>query len=142
MATPYSQIYSRFLAKISDYSFVSLTQEELEANLETFLNSAIVQFRRCKKSLYLRDNVAKTFDEDLTDEEQEILSKFMVVEYLTPKLVTADLLQQTLSSRDFKLYSQANHIKEIRDLRNEMKNEVIKMMTEYTYFNFNMDDML
>lgn len=142
MATPYSQIYSRFLAKISDYSFVSLTQDELEANLESFLSGAIVQFRRCKKSLYLRDNITKVFEENLNEEEQEILSKLMVVEYLTPRLVTADLLQQTLSSRDFRLYSQANHIKEIRDLRNAIKNEASRMMTDYTYYNFDMDDML
>lgn len=141
MATNFSDIYSRFLVKISDYSFFNLSQDELEANLDVYLKSAVIHFRRCKNNLAKRDDVLKVFHEDLSDEVQEIIARLMIVEYLTPKLVTADLLQQTLSSRDFRLYSQANHIKEIRDLRNEMKSEVDKMMTDYTYYNFSLDDM-
>lgn len=142
MATSYEEIYGRFTAKITDYSFLNLTQDDLDKILESLLKSSVVKFRRCKKNLSDRDNSLKQFNEDLTDEEQEIIAQLMIVEYLTPKIVTADLLQQTLSSKDFRLYSQANHIKEIKDLRNTMRNEANQMMTQYTYFNGNLDDLL
>ena len=141
MATPFSSVYSRFLPKISDFTLVKLTQDELEDNLETYLLSAIVNFRRCKKNLSDRDEVLKEFKQTLTDAEQEILSQLMVVEYLTPKLVTADLLQQTMSSRDFNIYSQANHIRELKELRKEMRREVDRMLNYYSYDNNSLDDM-
>ncbi|POI18401.1 hypothetical protein C2145_09725 [Bacillus velezensis] len=97
-----------------------------------------MKFRRCKKDLTDRDQELKQFNEDLSDEEKEILACFMVVEYLTPKIVTADLLHQTLSSKDSKLYSQANHIKEIRELRNLIKKEAEDLMVQYTYSNISM----
>jgi len=140
MATPYSDVYSYFLPKLSDYSFFSLSKEELDANLETWLMTAIVKFKKCKKDLSKRDSLNKEFVEDLSDEEKNILAQLMIVDYLTPKLITAELLQQTLSTKDFKLYSQANHIKEIKSLRDSMKHEANQMVTSYTYTETRMSD--
>lgn len=140
MATPYSSVFDRFLNKVTDYSFLNLSEEELERNFKSYLSSAIVHFRRCKKDLFNTDETLELFNEDLTPEEQEIIARLMVVEYLSPKLITSDLLQQTLNSKDFRLYSQANHIKEIRELRNIMRKESTQMMMEYSYQHTSMDD--
>ena len=142
MATPYSKIYSRFMSKITNYSFVDLDIEELEDQLQTYLEPSIVKFRYCKKNLSNRDNNALQFNELLTDEEQEILAILMCVEYLTPKLLTDELLQQTLSSRDYKIYSQANHIKEIKALREVFNDESREAMILYTYTKNKMDEFL
>ena len=117
MATPFREVYERVYNKISDYSFTKLTKDEVEDVLESFLLSALVKFKTCKKDLSDRDLTLKQFNEDLTDEEQEILATLICVEYLTPKLITDELLQQRLSTKDYNLYSQANQIKEIRELR-------------------------
>jgi hypothetical protein len=63
----------------------------------------------------------------------EILSHLMCVEYLTPKLLTDELLQQRLNPKDYSIYSQANHIKEIRELRDLLKSESNGMMINYTF---------
>jgi len=139
MATPYSNIYSRFLNKITDYSFLNQSTGEMEEGFKSFMDSAIVHFRRCKKDLFDTDDTLEQFNEDLTPEEQEVIATLMIVEYLSPKLITADLLKQTVNSKDFKLYSQANHIKEIRELRNMIKKDASQMMMEYSYQHNNMD---
>ncbi|WP_257645262.1 hypothetical protein [Bacillus velezensis] len=138
MPTPFEEIYGFFLPKLTDYSFLNISDQDLADTLEPLLRSSSIKFRRCKKDLTDRDQELKQFNEDLSDEEKEILACFMVVEYLTPKIVTADLLHQTLSSKDFKLYSQANHIKEIRELRNLIKKEAEGLMVQYTYSNISM----
>ena len=132
MATSYSEIYSRFLPKITNYLFIDLPKEELEDQLYTYLRSSIVKFRYCEK-LSKRDDLSQTFNETLTDEEQEILATLMSVEYLTPKLLTDELLQQRLSSKDYTLTSQANHIKEIRSLQDRYSKEAKDLMILYTY---------
>ena len=138
MATPYEEIYSRFLPKITDYSFVNLTDAEVEDNLETFMKSSVIKFRYCDK-LSDRDDTLKQFNLDLTEEEQEIISVLMCVEYLTPKLLTDDLLKQTLNSKDYKLYSQANHAKEVRSLRDKYQQEANNLMILYTFSKSKMD---
>jgi hypothetical protein len=69
MATPYQNVYSRFLPKITDYSFVDMLDFDVEEYLETFLKSSIVKFRYCNK-LIERNETTKEFVQDLTDEEQ------------------------------------------------------------------------
>jgi len=132
LATSYQDVYSRFLSKITDYSFLNLTEDEIEYQLEKFLKSSIVKFRYCNK-LSGRDDSLKSFNETLTDEEQEILSVLMCVEYLSPKILTDDLLKQTLSSKDYTLYSQANHIKEVRSIKDSYQKEAGSLMILYTY---------
>lgn len=141
MATSYQEIYARFLPKITDYSFVSMADGEIEDHLETFLKSSIIKFRYCDK-LTERDETLKTFINDLTDEEKEILACLMSVEYLSPKLLTDDLLKQTLNTKDYYIASQANHIKEIRDLYALFKKEASNLMILYTFNKNKMDDFL
>ncbi|WP_257984988.1 hypothetical protein [Bacillus sp. T33-2] len=141
MATSYEDIYSRFAPKITDYTFVNLSDTEVEEHFETFLKSSIIKFRYCDK-LSDRDETLKQFNKDLTEEEQEILSNLMCVEYLTPKLITDDLLKQTLSSKDYKLYSQANHIKELRELRDQFQKEANNLMILYTFNTSKLDGFL
>ena len=142
MATPFREVYERVYNKISDYSFTKLTKDEVEDVLESFLLSALVKFKTCKKDLSDRDLTLKQFNEDLTDEEQEILATLICVEYLTPKLITDELLQQRLSTKDYNLYSQANQIKEIRELRDKLKSEANQMMINYSYSKKSLDEFL
>ena len=135
MATPYIDIYSSFLIKISDFSHLKLTQEELEIELEGYMKSALVKFKRCRQDLADRDDELKQFNVDLSDDEKEIVSTLMIVEYMKPKVLTTENLKQTMSDKDFKTYSQANHIKELLTLYKECKSEANKLLTEYSYFN-------
>jgi hypothetical protein len=141
MATSYEEIYARFTPKITDFSFGNMADDEVEEYFETFLKSSIIKFRYCNK-LSDRDETLKQFNKDLTEEEQEILSVLMSVEYLTPKLLTDELLKQTLNSKDYSLYSQANQIKEIRELRDKYKQEANNLMILYTFAGSKLDGFL
>lgn len=142
MATPFQDVYDFFLSKISDYSFINLTEEELEAVLESYLKKAITRFKKCRQDLNDRDDTLKMFNIDLTDEEKNILAHLMIVEYLTPQLLVAELLRQTLNTREFRLYSQANHIKEVKELRDKINEECEQMMIDYTYSNNGLEELV
>lgn len=129
------------LGKISDYSFINLTVEELEDVLEPFLLTSCVKFKKCLTDLSDRDMINKQFNQDLSDEEEEILSSLMIIEYLSPKIITSDLLQQSLSSKDYKIYSQANHIKEIKEIRKMYKEEANGSMMSYSYSSISLDEL-
>ncbi len=133
MGTLYSDIYSRFYKYIKDYRFAHLDKVELEEIFESFLNSGQVWFKFCKKDLYDKDDNTKSFNEVLTPEEQEILAKLMVIEWLTPEMYNIEELKMTLSHKDFRQYSQANHIEKKQDLYKQAKREVENMKIMYSY---------
>lgn len=139
--TQYSELNALFLSKISDYSFLNLTTEQLEGQLEQLMKSAISRFRFCKSDLTKRDATLKQFNVTLTDTEQEVIVALMIVEYLKPKIVTSEILKQSLSSRDYSMYSQANHLKELTSLYQVMKAEADKMITEYTFLHGDMENL-
>lgn len=116
MGTYFEDIFTVFLSKITTFEeYTSLTEEELNIELKMLLKTAISKFIS-KKNL-VADYDMECFNRELEDLEVEILACGMVVSWLTPKINNIELLKQSLSSKDFTFYSQANHLKEIRDLK-------------------------
>lgn len=141
MATSFNKVYKFFLSQISEYSFLKYTNEELETILFDYLEVAIGEFENCKVDLSQRDDVAGTFDNDLSDKESLILAKLMVVAFFKPKVLTAENYQQVLTDNEFKIYSQANHIDKLFNVYDKMQKEAQREMTSYSFRKFNMDDL-
>lgn len=73
------------------------------------------------------------FDRELKRIEIDILAHLMVVEYLKPNLYTTELLRQVLSDRDYKVYSQANQMNQLKDLYELTKREANVKMNNYLF---------
>ena len=136
--TKLSVIYENFLSKVSDYSLLEITPDELDEELLGYFKSAKAIFYKCKKDLTIIDD--KSVVGDLTDYEIEILTKLMVVEYMKPIILSSETLRQSLSDKDFKIYSQANQLRELNLLYRLFQKESKKMMTEYSYMGMTDDD--
>ena len=139
MSTPYSDIFNLFLASIQDYRINKLynqSVEQMENYLMPFLIKAITNFRKCKTDLEDRDDTNKVFNQTLSTDEKVILSNLMMVEWLTKEV--NDILQMRLylQDTDFKTYSQANNLREKRELLTTMKEMVDKQIVQYSYNNF------
>jgi len=139
MATPYTTINVSFLNKISDAYLITMADEELATQLLKFLNSAVPKFKKCKQNLSTRD--VSGFTVTLTDEEIEILANLMVMEWLRPQVNNLEVLKQSLGSKDFQQFSQANHLKELQSLRKETQSEISKLIVDYSYNNNSLDDL-
>jgi hypothetical protein len=133
MSTPYSDLYSRFTNKITDYNFDGLSQSEAEDIFLGYLKSAIPKFFKCKQDLTDRDDTLGQFNIDLTEIEQEILANLMVIEWINTKINHSELLEQTLSSKDFKMYSPANLLKEMRETKKELQSDNNYLLSNYYY---------
>ena len=135
--TPITEIYETFLRKISDYTFLSdnITEEEINEELFGYFESARAKFHKCKNDLETIEDSGEVFVKgDLTPYEKEVLVKLMLVEYMTPQLISSETIKQSLSDKDFKIYSQANQLRELNLLYRQLQREAQKMITEYTYF--------
>lgn len=145
MATPYSDIFTVFSSLITDYSFVELEESDLTTLLTIYLHSSCTKFSKCNKDLSDRTEATSlaegTFNFDLTDMEVLILANYMIDEWLSPKLNTSDLLKQILGTKDYNLFSSANQIKELRALREDTRDEINRLIIDYSYNDLNQEDI-
>lgn len=135
MATPYENIYNRFSQKITDFNLVELDDYSLSEMLLGWLNSAIVRMRRCKHDLTKRDDELLEFAEDLSDIELELLAMGMVISWLDQYLNSTENVLQFIGGKEEKYYSQANHMGELRALREHITLEMNRLHNYYTYTN-------
>ena len=133
MATPYSMVYERALAKITDYDLAFMPEENFQLMLRGWLQSAISKFRKCVSDLSDRDDELVTFNIDLEDEEIEILAMLMVGEWLEPQVNSVTLTHQFFGGKEEKFFAQANQLAELKALRDETRTEARKLMRDYTY---------
>lgn len=140
MSTPYAVVDNSFLNKITDDLLLTITEEYLEKTIDSFRVSASIKFKQCP-SLLNRDDVLRQYNSTLTDEEVEILSNLMVLEWLKQRINSIELLKQNMSLKDYHMYSQANHLDTLLKLRKDTSSDIDRLIVSYTYSNNNLSDL-
>lgn len=135
MATPFSDVYDSFLSKIDDTTLLSLSTQDLEDMMYNWLVTAITLFPKCKIDLNDSDKTLQQFNQDLSISEIEILSTWMKYSYLDKQVYKETLLKQSLSSKDYAMYSQANHLQQLMNLKEMTYKEANKKVIDYLYLN-------
>lgn len=119
--TTFQEMYDFFLAGITDDMFMELTKEDTAAMLEEILMAALpwFEFPVGKNLFNTIDREAKNFGVVLNLEEMMIIRQYMIVEWIGFQLATVDLIRQKYSGSDFKFTSQASHLKQLKDLKQQ-----------------------
>jgi hypothetical protein len=100
--TSFDTVYTAFLSKILDDEWDTWTEEEIEQDLFTLLQAAVVRFKFPRVSLEYTD---EGFTDDLTNDEVQILAVYMKCEWLNRTILTWENVKPLYEERDF---SQAN----------------------------------
>lgn len=133
MATTYKELFSSVYSKIKDYDFCEMLESEADAILRDYIRPAILKFEDCSQDLTDRDDEAEQFNIDLTDINFEILSNFMVVEYLDATYIrTPMMLKAYMSTTDFHKYDNNNVLAKVIEVRDMYKRENKQLMINYS----------
>lgn len=131
--TPYSDVYECFLSLITEHDFLQLTEEELETELEMKLGMAfckITQFKDVEMNPH-----TGTFTRELTPFEKALLAQAMLVEWLNQRVYNIQNLHNQLSSKDFTVFSNANHLSELVNLHTYASKELNYLIGQYSLSN-------
>jgi hypothetical protein len=134
MATPYETVYDRFLNRITDFNLGDLDDYTLSKMLKGWLSSAIVNVRT-SSDLTSRDDEIEVFGNDLSDLDIELLAMGMTMAWLDQALNSTELTMMFVGGKEEKYYSQANHIAELRALREDTRLEMKRLHSYGTYTN-------
>lgn len=134
MATPYEKVYDRFLNRTTDFNLCDFDDDTLHSMLKSWLNSAIVNVRT-STDLSARDNEIEVFANDLLDRDIELLAMGMTMAWLDQYLNSTENVLQFIGGKEEKYYSQANHIAELRAMREDLRLEMKRLHSYGTYTN-------
>ena len=128
--TELEEIYGMFLSSITDYSIPLMSNDDFEEEMLVLLKKSIARFR-FKKDIAI-DELMGEFTRELTDEEKNILALGMVSEWVKPKIYSVEVMKMKMNSKDYQLFSEANHIDKLRNIKKEADAEFDYYMDIYS----------
>lgn len=134
--TSFNEVYGYFLNSITDYTYLELQPDDLENELLMLLQKALGKLRRIKFDINLD---SKTFKDVLTSREINIIALAMVLEYIRPKIVSVEIMKQRLNMKDWQMYSNSQHLKELQSILNGIEKEFSYELQLYSLDKY-MDD--
>ena len=153
--TPFSMIYDSFLGKITDAMYMELNELDTFRLLEELLSAAMHKFEfprfditdfeeteiesigtYCGVESDNEEVQAILYDQGhfnsaLTPEEINILSSYMIVEWLGQQLASVENVRMKYSGSDFKFTSQANHMSKILAMKKDYEREGFHLQRLY-----------
>lgn len=145
MTLQYEDIFSIFLSKITDYSFLEYDESFIRGRLVSWLHSASSSPRlRAKFSSFALNDEGAVLDFSLknsSDEQSDcdfvidVLARAMVIAWIEPEVKNVLLTKQLLTSGDEKFFAQANHISQLEQMLATAKAELKNILRDYGYLN-------
>lgn len=153
--TPFSKVYDSFLSKVTDDMYMELTELETFRMLQELLVSSIpwFEFPRVNINDYEEDEIIDEdiyygvesedkpvkaiiysgghFNVPLTAEEINILSTYMIVEWMGQQLASVENTRMKYSGSDFKFTSQANHMAKILTVQKDYERKGFHLQRLY-----------
>ena len=147
MSVPYDVFVDSFLAKISEYSFLSLEESDRIAMVDGFMKRALSGFHKnCQYDLFTTGNDdIRMFEVDIPEEDlielADIVSEGMVVQWLKPYVNKQEILENVLNTKDFTTYSPAELLLRVGNAYAKAQKDYRDMIREYSYNHGDLSDL-
>ena len=129
---PYSEVYDYFLGMITEHQFLNFTDEELEEEFESKLRLALSKLPALG-DIKMNSHTG-SFSRPLTEQEKGLLAQAMLVEWLSQKVYNVQHMRNHMSSKDFTIFSHANHLKQMMELQQYADRELHYQLTQYSIY--------
>ena len=153
--TPFSKVYDSFPSKVTDDMYMELTELETFRMLQELLVSSIhwFEFPRVNINDYDENEIVDEetysgvesenkpvkaiiysggcFNVPLTTEEINVLSTYMIVEWMGQQLASVENTRMKYSGSDFKFTSQANHMAKILTVQKDYERKGFHLQRLY-----------
>jgi hypothetical protein len=140
MTSDYNTIYSWFLKNVEDYKLATLPEDNIRELMLGWFKGVLAYPHVARLfTEFSLDDETQTFTytldtvtNDLADElfVLSVLSKGMLIEWLTPKVDSITNIAQMYGEKEQKFYSQANHLSELRALLQDNEVSLRKLIRD------------
>ena len=138
MSVSYDIFTDAFLSKITDYKMFLLDDETRTSAVDGYMKRTISQFSYI--SVYdfsVCDDNTREFAVDIPENDlieiADIISEGMLVQWMKPHTYKQELLENTLNTKDFSMYSPSELLMRIGNAYAEAQKNFTQMIREYSY---------
>lgn len=139
MFVSYDVFTAAFLAKITEYKLLKISEENRQELCDGYMKRACAKFAEvCKHDIGNGDDEARGFNlDDITqgelDEIVDIVSDGMVYQWLAQYMYKQENLENMLTTSDYSAYSPAELTYRITNAYKETERKFIGEVREYSY---------
>ena len=141
MSTSFELPFEQFLLIIDDPRFINnYTEDNLALELSKYIYRSI---GICRDYLYKDINnytptssdgiTIGSFNDDLNYQEISFIARGMTIQYTEFQLQKQKHMNQMVYGEGYKVNSQGNHIKEVRETVDDIEKRLIQAMIMYSY---------
>lgn len=143
MVITYDEIFSRFLSKVEAYELLEMVEEQANQRMADWLVSvkSNPRVRKMFTTITLDDTEAtvtcemKNSQGDADSDKDfvtELLGTGIAWKWVEPKYLSVlNINQKYLSGKEIKFFSQAQHMNELKNMYDGLKNQLYKMIRDY-----------
>ena len=140
MVVSYDVFTGAFLAKITEFDLLTLSEENTQTIVDGYMKRSISSFQHICKCDFITsaNDDTREFDVELTDGDEltelvDIISEGMVVQWLKPYANRQENLELVMNTRDYTTYSSAELLYRIGEAYKRTNAGFISMMREYSF---------
>jgi len=147
MTVSFDDFTEAFLTRITEYNYLNIDEDTVEATIDSFMLRAISEFREVCGSLFdsfdtARRKVDINVDSEIDLHEViDIVTEGMVVQWLNAYVYKQENLENMLNTNDFSQYSPAELTYRLTNLFNTTKNSFIQKVRNYSYRHGNLTEL-
>ena len=129
--TTFDVIYNSFTSKITDDMYMELTEAETNSMQKELLMNALHWFEFPRVDIYDFNDDLEEYNILLSNEEINIISTYMVVEWFGYQIASVENTRMKYSGSDFKFTSQANHMQKLLQLQKDYERKGFHLQRLY-----------
>lgn len=139
MSLSYDVFTAAFLAKVTEYDFIRLSEDNRQTIIDGYLKRALTAFKKnCLYDLFTTaDDDKREFNVDISDgdldEIVEIVSEGMLIQWMKPLVYRQENLENLLNTKDFTVYSPAELLLRIGNAYTKVQKDYLQLIREYSY---------
>lgn len=139
MSLSYDVFTAAFLAKVTEYDFIRLSEDNRQTIIDGYLKRALTAFKKnCLYDLFTTaDDDKREFNVDISDDDLdeivEIVSEGMLIQWMKPLVYRQENLENLLNTKDFTVYSPAELLLRIGNAYTKVQKDYLQLIREYSY---------
>lgn len=139
MTVSFDDFTEAFLTRITEYNYLNMDEDVVEATIDSFMLRAISEFREVCGELFVSLDTTRRTMEIAVDKEIDlhevidIVTEGMLVQWLNAFVYKQENLENMLNTNDFSQYSPAELTYRLTNLFTTTKNSFIQKIRNYSY---------
>lgn len=139
MSLSYDVFTEAFIAKVTEYDFIRLSEDDRQIIIDGYLKRALTAFKKnCLYDLFTTaDDDKREFNVDISGDDLneivEIVSEGMLIQWMKPLVYRQENLENLLNTKDFTVYSPAELLLRIGNAYTKVQKDYLQLIREYSY---------